>query len=169
MQASCTNKPQELQSIPISSIGFRWHVDTAGPLTETAKVHISAADIKPLLGRLQLSLAQEISNPLAEDEAWQTVFKSYGVVLHNSIPSGGASVIFTAIHGSGASVLLDWLLTLRAALLVCFVPVALFPAQLAASVHACRVKSKAMLLPVESGAWIIVSGQASLPSWIKNN
>jgi transposase InsO family protein len=37
VQASFTNKPQELQPIPISSTGFRWHVDTAGPLTETAK------------------------------------------------------------------------------------------------------------------------------------
>jgi transposase InsO family protein len=37
VQASFTNKPQALQSIPISSIGFRWHVDTAGPLTESAR------------------------------------------------------------------------------------------------------------------------------------
>jgi hypothetical protein len=31
VHASFTAKPEQLQSIPISSMGFRWHVDTAGP------------------------------------------------------------------------------------------------------------------------------------------
>ena len=90
-------------------------------------------------------------------------------MLHNNIPSGGASVVFTAINGSGAAVLLDWLLTLRAALLICFVPAALHPAYLAASVPACHIKDKSLLVPTESGAWIIVSGQTSLAPWIKKH
>jgi hypothetical protein len=143
------------------------HQELQAALQDRSKVHIPAADIGWLLNYLQLSQAQEICNPLAEDEAWQTVFNYLGVVLHNSLPSSGASVTFTAINGSGAAVLLDWLLALRAALLICFVPAALHPAHLAASRPSCRDETKSMLLPVDSGAWIIVSGQTSLAPWIK--
>ena len=37
VQASFTAKPEQLQSIPISSQGFRWHVDTAGPLPKSSR------------------------------------------------------------------------------------------------------------------------------------
>jgi len=37
VNASFTAKPQELTSIPISSAGFRWHVDLAGPLPVTER------------------------------------------------------------------------------------------------------------------------------------
>jgi len=37
VMASFTAKPQQLHSIPISSMGFRWHVDLAGPLPRSTK------------------------------------------------------------------------------------------------------------------------------------
>jgi hypothetical protein len=35
VHASFTAKPEQLQSIPISSMGFRWHVDLTGPLPKS--------------------------------------------------------------------------------------------------------------------------------------
>jgi transposase InsO family protein len=37
VNASFTAKPEQLQPIPISSLGFRWHVDTAGPFPKSSK------------------------------------------------------------------------------------------------------------------------------------
>jgi transposase InsO family protein len=37
VNASFAAKPVQLQSIPISSMGFRWHVDTAGPFPESRR------------------------------------------------------------------------------------------------------------------------------------
>jgi site-specific DNA-cytosine methylase/transposase-like protein len=37
VHASFTAKPEKLQSIPISSMGFRWHVDLTGPLPKSER------------------------------------------------------------------------------------------------------------------------------------
>ena len=38
-RAGFTAKPEQLQSIPISGIGFRWHVDLAGPFPKSSRGH----------------------------------------------------------------------------------------------------------------------------------
>eukprot|EP00775_Hariotina_reticulata_P015074 gene15074-biopygen1059 len=39
IQASFTAKPEQLQSIPISGLGYRWHVDLAGPFPVSRRGH----------------------------------------------------------------------------------------------------------------------------------
>jgi len=48
-------------------------------------------------------------------------------------------------------------------------PVALYPPDLTASLSARHPKLESIMLPVESGAWVILASQNDLAPWIKKN
>ncbi len=80
VNASFAAKPQELKSIPISSIGFRWHVDTAGPLP------VSSNGNKYVLVAVEAFTKYLVAIPMKDKEASTTAYH----FLHNVLARFGA-------------------------------------------------------------------------------
>lgn len=102
VQASFTAKPEQLQPIPISSMGFRWHVDLAGPFPTST------------MGNKYIMIAVEAFSkhleavPIKDKEADTVAF----AFLHNVIARFGApgQVVTdsgTEFKGGFAQLLLD--------------------------------------------------------------
>ena len=80
VNASFTAKPQQLTPIPISSAGFRWHVDTAGPLPKTDNGN------KYVLVAVEAFTKYLVAVPMKDKESSTTAYH----FLHNVISRFGA-------------------------------------------------------------------------------
>eukprot|EP00878_Enallax_costatus_P000909 GHUV01001039.1.p1 GENE.GHUV01001039.1~~GHUV01001039.1.p1 ORF type:complete len:2125 (+),score=442.77 GHUV01001039.1:122-6376(+) len=80
VNASFTAKPQQLTPIPISSVGFRWHVDTAGPLPQ------SRMGNKYILVSVEAFTKYLVAVPMKDKEASTTAYH----FLHNVLSRFGA-------------------------------------------------------------------------------
>jgi hypothetical protein len=105
VHASFTAKPEELRPIPISSMGFRWHVDTAGPLPKSAKGN------KYVLVCVEAFSKYLVVVPMENDKAETTAYHFlHGVLAHFAAPGQVVTDSGTEFEGEFAKLLEDALI-----------------------------------------------------------
>ncbi len=133
-----------------------------------APIQIPAVDLQTLLQCLQFSLAQEVCNPLSDSEQWQPVLGNFCHTVHNGRPQHSASVVFTAVTGSHAEQLLEWLMSLPAALVVCYLDSTCLLGRIAAAIQQYRDQQRSTFITGQRGAWLVIAlGSLPLEHWLQ--